>query len=104
MAQIEVVEVPERERYEARVDGALAGFAEFRGHASTRAFTHTEIDERFEGQGVGSALVAAAMEDVRAKGLHVLPICPFVKAWLGRHPEVAAEVVQDRYRAAFGLV
>jgi uncharacterized protein len=104
MAQIEVVHVAAKERYEARVDGALAGFAEYRGHGDPRAFTHTEVDERFEGQGVGSALVAGAMEDVRAQGLTVLPICPFVKAWLGRHPEVAAEVVQDRYRAAFGLV
>lgn len=98
-----MVDVEARERYEARVHGALAGFAEYRGHSDPRAFTHTEVDERFEGQGVGSALVAAAMEDVRARGLHVLPLCPFVKAWLDRHPEVAAEVVQDRYRAAFGL-
>ena len=99
---ITVVDAPERERYEASVDGELAGYSEYRGHGDTRAFTHTEIEQRFEGQGVGSALVAGALDDVRRQGLHVLPMCPFVKAYMGRHRE-DLDLVQPHLRQAFGL-
>jgi uncharacterized protein len=98
----EVIDKEERERYEIRVDGALAGFAEYRGTGPLRAFTHTEIDERFEGQGLGGTLVAAALDDVRARSLHVLPVCPFVKAFLGRHPEYL-DLVEPQHRRAFDL-
>ena len=99
---IEVVNAAERERYEITVDGELAGFAEYRGHGDTRAMTHTEILPAFEGQGLGSRLIAAALEDVRAQGVHVLPICPFVKAYLADHPE-QLDLVEPRLRIAFGL-
>lgn len=97
-----VTDHPERERYEIHVDGELAGFAEYRGRTDTRSFTHTEIDERFEGRGLGGELVRQALDDVRAKGLQVIPICPFVKAYLARHPEYL-DLVDPRLRAAFGL-
>ena len=97
-----VTDHPERERYEIHVDGSLAGFAEYRGRKETRTFTHTEIDERFEGQGVGSRLVHDALEDARAKGLKVIPMCPFVKAYMARHPEYL-DLVDPRLRHAFGL-
>lgn len=97
-----VTDHPERERYELHVDGELAGFLEYRGRKETRSLTHTEIDERFEGQGLGGILVKEALDDVRAKGLQVIPICPFVKAYLGRHPEYV-DLVDERLRRAFGL-
>lgn len=97
-----VTENAERERYEIHVDGSLAGFAEYRGRGDTRTFTHTEVDERFEGQGVGSKLVHDALEDARARGLRVIPMCPFVRAYMGRHPEYL-DLVDPRLRAAFGL-
>ena len=97
-----VTDNAERERYEIHVDGSLAGFAEYRGHTDTRTFTHTEVDERFEGQGVGSRLVHDALEDARRQGLKVIPMCPFVKAYMGRHPEYL-DLVDPRIRAAFGL-
>jgi hypothetical protein len=99
---ITVAEAAEQERYEVFVDGELAGWSEYRGGGDPRAFTHTEIDPRFEGQGVGSALVRQAIEDVRARGMHVLPMCPFVRAYLARHPE-DLDVVQPNIRRAFGL-
>src|SRR4051794_40847890 len=102
MDDVRVTEVPERERYELTVDGELAGFAEYRGHGPTRAFTHTEIDERFEGRGLGSQLVKAVLDDVRAKQLHILPMCPFVKAYLADHPEYL-DLVEPHVRAAFNL-
>ena len=100
---VEIADAPERERYEITVDGELAGFAEYRGgHGTTRAFTHTEILPEFEHRGLASQLVAAALADVRAHGLVVLPICPFVKAYLADHPE-ELDLVEPRIRAAFDL-
>jgi predicted GNAT family acetyltransferase len=50
---------------------------------------HTEIEPAFEGEGFGSALVSGALDDVRARGKRVRPLCPFVAAYVKRHPEYA---------------
>jgi predicted GNAT family acetyltransferase len=76
-------------RYELHVDGALAGFAEYRLKDGSVVFTHTEIDPGVGGHGHGSTLVRAALDDVRGRGLSVVPLCPFVKAYIGKHPEYA---------------
>jgi predicted GNAT family acetyltransferase len=101
---VEVANAPAQERYEIRVDGELAGFAEYRGHGAVRAFTHTEVDPAFKGRGLATQLIAGALDDVRAQGVHVLPICPFVKAFLGdpRHAGYL-DLVEPRHRAAFNL-
>lgn len=49
--------------------------------------SHTAVDGSFEGQGVGSALARAALDDLREQGVRVLPTCPFIKAWIDHHPE-----------------
>ena len=86
MSQVEVVNNPGRHRYEALLDDRVAGFSEYQLTDELVVFTHTEVGEEYEGQGVGSALVQGAFDDVRALGLRkVLPLCPFVRAWLGRH-------------------
>jgi predicted GNAT family acetyltransferase len=86
---------PEAGRYEASVDaGVVAGFAEYRDAAGVRVFTHTEVDDAFEGQGVGSALVRGALDDVRERGMRIRVRCPFVKAYLERHDEYA-DLVAD---------
>jgi predicted GNAT family acetyltransferase len=78
------------QRYEARVDGELAGFAEFELGGDRIVFTHTEVDDRFEGQGVGSKLARFALDDVRERGgLRVVPRCPFIKTWIDKHPDYA---------------
>jgi predicted GNAT family acetyltransferase len=92
----------EGQRYEIHVDGELAGFATYKLRPGEIAFNHTEIDDRFEGQGLGSRLVAFALDDARERGLAVLPFCPFVKAYIQRHREYAGLVPEDR-RAAFDL-
>jgi predicted GNAT family acetyltransferase len=99
---IEVHDAPERERYEITVDGELAGYSEYRGGGDTRAFTHTEIDPAFEGRGLGGQLVAAALEDVRSRTMHIVPICPFVNAYLAEHRE-QLDLVEPRLRASLGL-
>jgi predicted GNAT family acetyltransferase len=85
---ITVTEVPERERFEARDEaGELAGVLTYQLTGDIVAFTHTKVDPSFEGQGVGSALARAAMDDARDRKRTVVPICPFVSGWLDKHPE-----------------
>ncbi len=99
---VTVRDVPEAERYEIRVGDEPAGFAEYRGRAKVRAFTHTEIAERHEGQGLGSRLVAFALDDARERGLQVVPVCPFVADYLTRHRDQLA-LVAPELRRAFNL-
>ena len=90
-----VTDVPDRSRYEARFGDQVAGFAMYKLADRLVVLTHTEVDPQYEGQGVGGRLVQAALDDVRSRGLHVLPVCPFAKAWLGRHRDYSDVV----YRA-----
>ena len=100
--ELRVADNPEAERYEAFVDGELAGFMTYRLRGEQISLLHTEVDDAFEGQGVGGTLVAAVLDDVRARGLGVLPFCPFVKAYLRRHPGYLI-LVPESERARFGL-
>ena len=79
---VQVVDVPEQSRFEARLDGTRAGLAAYQRTPQLVVMTHTEVDPAYEGRGVGSALVRGALDQVRAEGLHVLPVCPFVREWL----------------------
>jgi predicted GNAT family acetyltransferase len=87
MVDIAVKDNPEEKRYEAWVGDELAGSAFYDKADDLIVFTHTKVDDAFEGQGVGSGLARAALDDVRAKGLRVIPRCPFFKAWIDRHPD-----------------
>ncbi|HZI98107.1 MAG TPA: GNAT family N-acetyltransferase [Actinomycetales bacterium] len=89
MSEVSVTDVPGSDRYEARIDGELAGYAEYQKTSRLVVLTHTEVDDAYEGRGVGSALVRGALDAARAQGLPVLPLCPFVKAYIARHPEYA---------------
>jgi uncharacterized protein len=86
--EITVVDVPEQSRYEARTsDGTVAGILMYKLADRLLVITHTEVEPEYEGQGVGGRLVQGALDDARQRGLHVLPICPFTKAWIERHPD-----------------
>lgn len=97
-----VADNPSASRFEIRVDGQLAGAAEYQRDATTVSFTHTAIDAAYEGRGLGSALVRGALEAVRAEGRGVLPFCSFVRGYLARHPEYL-ELVPTDQRARFAL-
>ena len=92
---IEVRDHPERLRYEITVDGARAGLSQYADHGGVRTFVHTEIDDRFEGMGLGSRLVHDALADVRRRGKTIVPQCPFVRSYDERHPEVVDLVEAD---------
>lgn len=101
-AQVNVVDNPDEDRYEIRVGGELAGFSQYRQRRAGLAFVHTEIDDRFEGQGLGGRLVSFALDDARGRGLAVLPFCPFVRSYIERHPEYL-DLVPEEKRAEFKL-
>lgn len=76
-------------RYEIRDGADVAGYAEYRRAEGSTTFTHTVVDPAYEGRGVGSELVRAALDAERKAGRHVTPRCPFVRSWIGRHPDYA---------------
>ena len=99
---VEVRDNPDEHRYEVEVDGALAGFTTYRKHPGLIEFVHTEVEDAFEGHGVGSTLIREALEDARRQGLEVLPLCPFVNSFISEHREFV-ELVPGPRREEFGL-
>lgn len=91
---VETRDVPEKNRWEAVADGEVVGFAAYRRSPDAVVLTHTVVQPEYEGEGVGSALARAALEDARAAGLRVVPRCEFMAAWIERHPEYADLVVE----------
>lgn len=85
--EIVVTDVPAEKRFEAVVDGRVAGRAEYILAGQLIIFSHTEVDSAFEGAGIGGALARHSLDEARRRGLVVMPICPFYQAWIGRHPE-----------------
>lgn len=75
-------------RYELSVDGHLAA-TYYRIADGVITFVHTEVPDALAGRGVGSKLVKGALDQVRAAGLKVVPQCPFVRAYIEKHPDYA---------------
>ncbi|MFF2373721.1 GNAT family N-acetyltransferase [Streptomyces xiamenensis] len=84
-----VERVDAEDRYAILVDGRRAGFTAYRDLDAQRVFYHTEIDGAFAGQGLGPQLVQQALADVRASGMRIVPVCPYVAKFLKRHDEFA---------------
>jgi predicted GNAT family acetyltransferase len=99
---ISVRDNPDTHRFEIWVGGQQAGFAAYRLEGDAYAFTHTEVSDAVEGQGLGSRLVREALSQLRDRGVAVLPYCPFVKAYLQRHPDLI-DLVPEADRARFDL-
>ncbi|OAV43245.1 GNAT family N-acetyltransferase [Lewinella sp. 4G2] len=77
------------------VSGSQTSILDYRLGRKRIALVHTEVPDELQGQGLGSALVAFALQHAKDKGLMVLPYCPFVAAYLERHPEwsdIVAEI------------
>ena len=93
MASLRIVDNPEERRYEARLGRQVVGFSTYRRIDDRVVFIHTETDESVKGRGVASTLAAGALDDVRARGLKVTPKCPFIAAYIKRHPSYQDLVV-----------
>ena len=79
---------PAQQRYELAVDGHVAAsYYEIADGVIT--FVHTEVPPELGGKGIGSKLIKGALDQVRAGGLKVIAQCPFVKAYIEKHPEYA---------------
>lgn len=94
MIDVQINDRPELEYYEVTVDGTRAGLAAYEIEGDVIAFTHTEVDDAYEGQGLGSRLARYALDDARSRGLKVRPLCPFIKTWIRRHEDYRDLVVQ----------
>jgi predicted GNAT family acetyltransferase len=101
-AAIEVRDAPERERYEVYRDGSVVGFVTYNRGPGRISLRHTEVDDAFEGHGLGSHLIAYALDDARASGREVVPICPFVREFIEKHPQYL-DLVPGEDRERFGL-
>jgi predicted GNAT family acetyltransferase len=86
---VEIVDAPGASRYEARDGGALVGVLEYRRYPKRITLIHTEVRPDQEGRGIGAKLARFALDDARATSRRVTPICPYVRGYLGRHPEYA---------------
>jgi predicted GNAT family acetyltransferase len=100
--RIVVSDASERKRFEVTVDGELGGFLIYRSRSGLLALIHTEVEDRFEGRGLGGRLARFALDQAREQGVAVLPFCPFVNDWMKRHREYV-DLVPEAYRANFGL-
>lgn len=90
-----VVDNPAELRYELRIGDDVVGQIRYATEPGLVVLIHTDVAESIEGQGLGSVLVRGALDDLRTRGLRVVPVCPFVAAYIRRHPEYGDLVEQN---------
>ena len=89
-----IVDNAAESRLETTVDGQRAELVYHR-HGSRLVIVHTEVPDALAGHGIGGQLVTAAVDDAAQRGLTVVPLCPYARAWLRKHPDVANRVTID---------
>jgi predicted GNAT family acetyltransferase len=89
-----VADNAEGSRFELRADGWLAELA-YRVRGDRLVLVHTGVPPELEGRGIGGRLVTAALDRAAREGLVVVPLCPFARSWLERHPEAASRATID---------
>ena len=82
-------------RYEWWDGDTRVGLIAYRTEPGVRVLIHTDVEPRFEGRGYAGRLARAALDDIRARGLLLAPLCPFVAEFVRRHPEYADLAVGD---------
>ncbi len=90
----QVTDNQEASRFEITEDGSLAELI-YRRRADRLVLVHTGVPKALGGRGIGGQLVQAALRRAAAEGLTVVPLCPFARSWLERHPNEAATVTID---------
>ena len=88
-AQTQVTDNPEAGRFEMTLDGEPVGFLRYQPSSGRVVLEYVEIDPRFEGRGLGGELTKAALDECRARGLTVVPQCPFIAHYIRRNPQYA---------------
>ena len=100
---ISILKNDELNRFEIYSDGELAGFVDFKIENQMISYTHTEIDPRFGGQGLGSQLIKEALDKALEQDLEVAPYCSFVSAYIKKSGEKYLHLVPESKRAKFDL-
>ena len=100
---ISLLKNDELNRFEIYSDGELAGFADFKIENQMISYTHTEIDPRFGGKGLGSRLIKEALDEALEQNLEVAPYCSFVSAYIKKSGEKYLHLVPESKRAKFDL-
>ena len=77
-----------RQRFELDADGRIA-YSNYKRAGNVLTILHTEVPKELEGHGIGSALIRGVLDIARTQGLKIVPVCPFAKAYVERHPEYA---------------
>ncbi len=77
----------DRHRFEVIVDGELGGFADYRARNGLVTITHSQVDPKYRGQGVGGQLAQQTLDMLRERGVKVVPACPFFAGYVAQHPE-----------------
>lgn len=99
---VTIADDPAADRYVIDAEGTRIGLLSYRLDGDQIALLHAEIQPAMERRGLGSKLVAFALDDARARGLAVMPYCPFVRAYIERHPEYR-DLVPEAGRVQFRL-
>jgi predicted GNAT family acetyltransferase len=92
----------ERHRFEIDLGDGSFAFAEYNLIPGKIMFTHTEVPKAHEGKGLGSALIRFGLAEARARGLKVIPICPFFAAYMQQHADTQ-DLLDETWRRKFGL-
>ena len=100
MNDIALSDNPAAHRFELRRGGLVLAHSEYNLLKDSVMFTHTEVLPQHEREGLGSTLVKFSLDDVRRRGLHVIPVCPFVAAYIRQHREYL-DLVTEQNRRAF---
>jgi len=94
-AELRITDSPPASRYEAAIGGTLVGVVEYRRLGGRLVLVHTEVMAEFGGRGIGAALARHILDEARAAGTRVTVKCPFIRAWLERHPDYQAITTPD---------
>lgn len=87
-----VTHEPAHHRYEIALDGTRAGLLAYVDDGDRRIFHHTEIGDEYGGRGLASTLVRSALTATRDEGKRIVPVCPYVRRWVGSHDDVTDAV------------
>lgn len=90
-----LIDNEDRCQYEFHIDGYIAKIEYKRSGKGEISLTHTEVPAGLEGQGIGSQLVEKVLKDIDRKNLRLIPLCPFVAAYIEKHPEWKRLVMKE---------
>jgi predicted GNAT family acetyltransferase len=101
MAELVITKNEAEGRHEAVVDGVTA-YSLYEIDGGRMVIRHVEVPESIGGRGIGSALARFALDDARARGLMVVPHCPFVREYVARNRDEYLDLIEPAERGRIG--